>query len=64
MGPTADTDEAAFDGLFRINVKAPFFLVAALAPKDRCPRQRIDHRDVQRSQAIVVMYEPTSFAVC
>ena len=28
---TADTDEAAFDGLFQINVKAPFFLVAALA---------------------------------
>ena len=33
MGATADTDEAAFDGLFHINVKAPFFLVAALAPK-------------------------------
>ncbi len=33
MGATADTDEAAFDGLFQINVKAPFFLVAALAPK-------------------------------
>ncbi len=31
--PTADTDEAAFDGLFQINVKAPFFLVAALVPK-------------------------------
>ena len=30
---TVDTDEAAFDGLFQINVKAPFFLVAALAPK-------------------------------
>ncbi len=33
LGPTVDTDEAAFDGLFQINVKAPFFLVAALAPK-------------------------------
>jgi NAD(P)-dependent dehydrogenase (short-subunit alcohol dehydrogenase family) len=33
LAPTADTDEAAFDGLFQINVKAPFFLVAALAPK-------------------------------
>ncbi len=33
MGTTADTDEAAFDGLFHINVKTPFFLVAALAPK-------------------------------
>jgi NAD(P)-dependent dehydrogenase (short-subunit alcohol dehydrogenase family) len=32
-GSTVDTDEAAFDGLFQINVKAPFFLVAALAPK-------------------------------
>ena len=30
---TADTDEPGFDGLFQINVKAPFFLVAALAPK-------------------------------
>jgi NAD(P)-dependent dehydrogenase (short-subunit alcohol dehydrogenase family) len=33
MGPTVDTDETAFDTLFQINVKAPFFLVAALAPK-------------------------------
>ena len=33
LAPTADTDEAAFDGLFQINVKAPFFLVAALASK-------------------------------
>jgi NAD(P)-dependent dehydrogenase (short-subunit alcohol dehydrogenase family) len=33
LASTADTDEAAFDGLFQINVKAPFFLVAALAPK-------------------------------
>ncbi len=33
MGPTGGTDEADFDTLFQINVKAPFFLVAALAPK-------------------------------
>ncbi len=33
MGPTAETDEADFDTLFQINVKAPFFLVASLAPK-------------------------------
>ena len=33
LAPTADTDEGAFDGLFQINVKAPFFLVAALVPK-------------------------------
>jgi NAD(P)-dependent dehydrogenase (short-subunit alcohol dehydrogenase family) len=31
---TADTDEPGFDGTFQINVKAPFFLVAALAPKN------------------------------
>ena len=30
---TADTDEPGFDGTFQINVKAPFFLVAALAPR-------------------------------
>ncbi len=29
---TADTDEATFDRVFGVNVKAPFFLVAALAP--------------------------------
>ena len=33
LGPTADTSEEAFDELFQTNVKAPFFLVAALAPK-------------------------------
>jgi NAD(P)-dependent dehydrogenase (short-subunit alcohol dehydrogenase family) len=33
LAPTADTNEAAFDALFQINVKAPFFLVAALAPQ-------------------------------
>lgn len=33
LGATVDTDEAAFDALFQVNVKAPFFLVAALAPK-------------------------------
>jgi NAD(P)-dependent dehydrogenase (short-subunit alcohol dehydrogenase family) len=32
-GSTADIDEATFDGLFHINVKVPFFLVAALAPQ-------------------------------
>jgi NAD(P)-dependent dehydrogenase (short-subunit alcohol dehydrogenase family) len=29
---TPDTDEKAFDRVFGVNVKAPFFLVAALAP--------------------------------
>ncbi len=33
MGATADIDEAAFDGQFLLNVKVPFFLVKALAPK-------------------------------
>jgi NAD(P)-dependent dehydrogenase (short-subunit alcohol dehydrogenase family) len=31
--PTAAVDVAAFDRLFAANVRAPFFLVAALAPK-------------------------------
>src|SRR5580693_1999696 len=31
-GPTADTTEAAFDELFALNVKVPYFLTAALAP--------------------------------
>jgi NAD(P)-dependent dehydrogenase (short-subunit alcohol dehydrogenase family) len=30
--PTPDTDEATFDRVFGVNVKAPFFLVGALAP--------------------------------
>ncbi len=33
IATTADTDEATFDGQFHLNVKVPFFLVAALAPK-------------------------------
>ncbi len=33
LAMTADTDEATFDRQFHINVKTPFFLVAALAPK-------------------------------
>ena len=31
-GPTADLDVASFDRLFAANVRAPYFLVAALAP--------------------------------
>jgi NAD(P)-dependent dehydrogenase (short-subunit alcohol dehydrogenase family) len=33
FGPTADLDVATFDRLFVANVRAPYFLVAALAPK-------------------------------
>jgi len=33
FGPTADLDAATFDRLFTANVRAPYFLVAALAPK-------------------------------
>jgi NAD(P)-dependent dehydrogenase (short-subunit alcohol dehydrogenase family) len=33
FGPTADLDMATFDALFAANVRAPYFLVAALAPK-------------------------------
>jgi NAD(P)-dependent dehydrogenase (short-subunit alcohol dehydrogenase family) len=32
-GPTADLDAATFDQLFAANVRAPYFLVGALAPK-------------------------------
>jgi NAD(P)-dependent dehydrogenase (short-subunit alcohol dehydrogenase family) len=32
FGPTGDLDVATFDRLFAANVRAPFFLVAALAP--------------------------------
>src|SRR6202035_681835 len=33
FGPTADLDVATFDALFASNVRAPYFLVAAFAPK-------------------------------
>jgi NAD(P)-dependent dehydrogenase (short-subunit alcohol dehydrogenase family) len=33
FGPTADTVESDFDGVFSVNVKAPYFLVAELAPE-------------------------------
>jgi len=33
FGPTSDLDVATFDRLFAANVRAPYFLVAALAPK-------------------------------
>jgi NAD(P)-dependent dehydrogenase (short-subunit alcohol dehydrogenase family) len=33
FGPTAELDVATFDRLFTANVRAPYFLVAALAPK-------------------------------
>jgi NAD(P)-dependent dehydrogenase (short-subunit alcohol dehydrogenase family) len=33
VGPTAELDVATFDQLFTANVRAPYFLVAALAPK-------------------------------
>lgn len=32
-GPTADATEEAFDVTFDVNVKAPFFLTAAIAPR-------------------------------
>ncbi|MEA2641409.1 MAG: hypothetical protein QOF51_2803 [Chloroflexota bacterium] len=33
FGPTADLDVETFDAMFASNVRAPFFLVAAFAPK-------------------------------
>jgi NAD(P)-dependent dehydrogenase (short-subunit alcohol dehydrogenase family) len=32
FGPTSETPDAGFDDVFAVNVKAPYFLVAALAP--------------------------------
>jgi NAD(P)-dependent dehydrogenase (short-subunit alcohol dehydrogenase family) len=32
FGPTHESSEADFDGVYAVNVKAPFFLVAELAP--------------------------------
>jgi NAD(P)-dependent dehydrogenase (short-subunit alcohol dehydrogenase family) len=32
-GPSADVDERTFDAVFALNVKAPFFLTSALAPR-------------------------------
>jgi NAD(P)-dependent dehydrogenase (short-subunit alcohol dehydrogenase family) len=33
FGPTADLDVATYDAMFDANVRAPYFLVAALAPR-------------------------------
>jgi NAD(P)-dependent dehydrogenase (short-subunit alcohol dehydrogenase family) len=33
FGPTSETSEEAFDLAFEVNVKAPFFLTAAIAPQ-------------------------------
>lgn len=33
FGPTASLDETSFDDVYAVNVKAPWFLVAALAPE-------------------------------
>src|ERR1700680_1664150 len=39
FGPTADLDIDTFDEIFASDVRAPYFLVAALAPKDGDPRE-------------------------
>ena len=44
FGPTADLDVATFDRLFAANVRAAYFLVAALAPEDGRPGQRQHHQ--------------------
>jgi NAD(P)-dependent dehydrogenase (short-subunit alcohol dehydrogenase family) len=55
LAPTADTDEAAFDGLFQIDVKAPFFLSRLLAyPRSvagaaRPARARVGHHHASLS---------------
>jgi hypothetical protein len=40
FGPTHETSEASFDDVYALNVKAPYFLVAELAPFDGAARQR------------------------
>jgi NAD(P)-dependent dehydrogenase (short-subunit alcohol dehydrogenase family) len=37
VGPTANLDVATFDRLLAANIPAPYFLVAALAPKMASP---------------------------
>src|SRR2546425_6500450 len=37
FGPTGEFDVAAFDKMFASNVRAPFFLVAAIAPRMAAP---------------------------
>ena len=44
FGPTAELDVATFDRLFAANVRAAYFLVAALAPKDGRPGKRQHHQ--------------------
>ena len=44
LAPTEDTTEAGFDAMFAINVKAPFLLTAAYAPRDGGKRRR-NHRE-------------------
>ena len=41
---TAATDEKTFDRVYAVNVKAPFFLTAAIAPAMAAGRQRGDHQ--------------------
>ena len=49
IGPTAELDVATFDQLYIANVRAPYFLVAALGPKDGRPGERQHH---QRRQPV------------
>jgi hypothetical protein len=50
FGPTAELDVATFDRLFATNVRAPYFLVAALLPKmaARGSGSIIQHRQHRR----------------
>src|SRR3954471_4851384 len=41
---TPTVDEAMFDRVYAVNVKAPFFLTAAIAPRNDRPRIGIDHQ--------------------
>src|ERR1700704_2649353 len=47
FAPTAEFEVSAFDKMFASNVRAPFILVAALAPRNGHPRPR-QHRQPQQ----------------
>jgi NAD(P)-dependent dehydrogenase (short-subunit alcohol dehydrogenase family) len=57
FGPTHEMSEASFDEVYALNVKAPYFLVAELAPSmtqrgKRRNRQRLDDgRRLRRMKA-------------
>jgi NAD(P)-dependent dehydrogenase (short-subunit alcohol dehydrogenase family) len=64
---TADTDEATYDATFNTNVKAPFFLVGALAPKMAARGGgsiiNVSSTAAQRGAPLVSLYGATKGAI-